>query len=143
MSKERSLVDDYASGGGSVLNWKDLKPFRFFIDIESVEPGEYSDWLIKGQAKIKVSDQKDTDPFPAGEWTDVSFFSKTVIVSRLRNLYGEDWPEKVVGHVFFFNYQGIGKSNKGRDMYKIFLAPVAEEAEQMVLDAKPKKKSKK
>ena len=138
MSKERDLVDDYSSGGAS-LNWKDLKPFRFFIDIESVEPGDYSDWLIKGQAKIKVSDRKDTDPFAAGEWTDVSFFSKTVIVTRLKNLYGEDWPEKVIGKVFFFNYQGIGKSNKGRDMYKIFLAPIAVEAEQAVLDAGKKK----
>lgn len=143
MSKDWDLVEEYSSGGGSTLNWKDLNPFRFFIEIESVEPGEYSDWLIKGNAKIKASDARDTDPFPADEFTAVSFFTKTVIVTRLTNLYGDDWPEKVIGKIFFFNYQGIGKSNKGRDMYKIFLAPIAEEAEQMVLDAKPKKKAKK
>lgn len=142
MSKDWDLVEGYSSGGGSTLNWKDLKPFRFFIEIESVEPGEYSDWLVKGKAKIKASDSRDTDPFPADEFTDVSFFTKTVIVSRLKNLYGEDWPEEVIGRVFFVNYQGIGKSNKGRDMYKIFLAPIAEEAEQTVLDA-GKKKTKK
>ena len=122
MSKERDLVDDYTSGGGSVLNWKDLKPFRFFIDVESVEMGDYSDWLIKGQALIKLSNQKETDPFPAGEWTEASFYTETVVVSRLANLYGlDDWPKKIVGHVFFVNFQGMGKSNLGRDMYKIYI----------------------
>jgi len=143
VSKDWDLIEDYSSDGGSTLNWKDLNPFRFFIEIESVEPGEYSDWLIKGKAKIKASDSRNTDPFPADEFTDVSFFTKTVIVSRLKNLYGDNWPEEVVGHVFFVNYQGIGKSNKGRDMYKIYIGPIAEEAEQTVLDARPKRRAKK